>query len=212
MSRGVLGGTFNPIHLAHLRLGEVARERLELERVLFVPAGDPPLKSSGVAPAAARLEMVRRATASNPGFEVVDLELHRRGPSYTVDTLRELSLRAEGEPLWFILGADALCEVDRWKDSAELFELASFAVVARPGRSEAPRELLPPELAATFRDGPRGLVHESGNELLALEFAPLDISASDLRRRVARGESIRYLVPDSVIDYIEKHGLYGENS
>jgi nicotinate-nucleotide adenylyltransferase len=210
VSRGILGGTFNPLHNAHLRLAEVAREALDLATVLFVPAGDPPLKRAGIAPAADRLEMVRSATASNTNFEVSDLEVGRSGPSYTVDTLRELSRRFPGDPLWFILGSDAMAGIDRWAEPAVLFGLASFAVVERPGWNGAPRELLPASLATGFRDGPHGLIHDSGKELRTLEFAPLSISASDIRERVARRASIRYLVPDEVIDYIEKHQLYRE--
>ena len=212
MSRGVLGGTFNPVHLAHLRLAEVARETLGLERVLFVPAGEPPLKSGDIAPAADRLCMLRHATASNPSFEVLDLELTRAGPSYTVDTLRELSGDPGAPPLWFILGSDALSDVERWVQPATLFELASFAVAERPGRPGSLRELLPADLAESFRDGPDGLVHESGTELRVLPFAPLGISASEIRERIARGKSIRYLVPDPTIEYIEKHQLYRETA
>lgn len=208
MSLGVLGGTFNPIHVAHLRLGEAAREALGLERVLFVPAGDPPLKAAGVASAAHRLEMVKLATADNPGFEVADLELSRAGPSYTVDTLDELRRRRPEEELWFVLGADAFSELESWYRPADLFERASFAVVARPGFADDPADLLPPALAAELHPGPRGLVHSSGHEVRGVEFAPLGISSSDVRRRIARGASIRYLVPDDVIEYIQKHQLY----
>ncbi len=208
MSLGVLGGTFNPIHLAHLRLGEAVREALSLERVLFMPAGDPPLKSRDIAPAAQRLELCKLATAKNPGFEVSDLELSRAGPSYTVDTLAELAGRHPDEPLWFILGADALAELASWRRAEALFEHASFAVVARPGFAEDPAELLPASLAADFHAGPRGWVHASGSLLRRVEFAPLEISASDVRRRIARGASVRYLVPDEVIEYIEKHRMY----
>jgi nicotinate-nucleotide adenylyltransferase len=210
VSLGVLGGTFNPIHLAHLRLGEIARETLGLERVLFVPAGDPPLKSRGIAPAEQRLELVRLAIAGNSGFEVLDLELRRAGPSYTIDTLRALRERYAGQRLWFILGADAFAELDSWHRAAELFALTSFAVVARPGHAEDPVELLPSGLSAELRAGPNGLVHDSGNEVRRIEFAPLGISATELRARIARGASVRYLVPDPVIEYIEKHRLYQE--
>ncbi len=208
MKLGVLGGTFNPIHLAHLRLCEELRESLGLERVLLVPAGDPPLKNRDVAPAAHRLEMVRRATASNPALEVDDLELRRAGPSYTVDTLRELSARHSGAELWFLVGADTLRDLESWREPARLFELANFAVATRPGYVAPLRELLPPELARPFRDGPHGLVHASGHELRAVRFTPLEISASEIRRRAASGESIRYLVPDEVREYIAKHRLY----
>jgi nicotinate-nucleotide adenylyltransferase len=207
---GVLGGTFNPIHLAHLRLAEELRESLSLERVLLVPAGDPPLKRSGVAPAHHRLEMVRRAAAANPGLEVDELELRRAGPSYTVDTLAELRARHPGAELWFLVGADTLPELGAWREPERLFALANFAVATRPGYARGLRELLPSALSASFRDGTSGLVHASGNELRAVPFTPLEISARDIRRRAARGASLRYLVPDEVREYIAKHHLYRE--
>ncbi len=208
MKLGVLGGTFNPIHLAHLRLAEELRETLELARVLLIPAGEPALKRADVAPAAHRLEMLRRATAGNPALEIDDLELRRAGPSFTVDTLRALRARHPATELWFLVGADTLPELESWREPARLFELASFAVATRPGYVADLRELLPRALAAPFRDGPRGLVHASGNELRAVPFTPLEISASEIRRRTGRGESIRYLVPDEVREYIAKHRLY----
>ena len=210
MNVGVLGGTFNPIHIAHLRLAEEMREALSLERVLLVPAGDPPLKRSGIAAANHRLEMVKRASASNPALEVCDLELRRAGPSYSVDTLSELRSSRPDQALWFLVGADTLGDLESWREPARLFTLAHFAVATRPGHAKPLRELLPAGLARAFRDGPRGLVHESGNELRAIPFTALAISASDVRRRVACGASIRYLVPDEVIEYIGKHHLYRE--
>lgn len=210
MNVGVLGGTFNPIHLAHLRLAEEMREALALARVILVPAGDPPLKRRGVAPASLRLEMVRRAVASNPALEVDDLEVRRQGPSYTVDTLAELGRRLPGARLWFLVGADTLRDLESWHEPERLFALASFAVAARPGQPAGLRELLPASLARPFSDGPQGLVHPSGHELRAVPFTPLAISASDIRRRVARGASLRYLVPDEVIEFIGKHHLYQE--
>ncbi len=210
MNLGVLGGTFNPIHLAHLRLAEEMRESLALERVLLVPAGDPPLKHRGIAPAAQRLEMVRRASATNPALETCDLEVRRAGPSYSVDTLAELRARMPSTALWFIVGADTLPDLEKWHDPERLFSLAHFAVATRPGHPQSLRELLPAALAHAFRDGPRGLVHTSGNEVRAIPFTPLAISASDIRRRVARGASIRYLVPDEVLEYVRKHQLYRE--
>lgn len=215
MKLGVLGGTFNPVHNAHLRLAEELRETLELERVLLVPAGDPPLKRRGVAPAHHRLEMLRRAVASNALLEVDELELRRRGPSYTVDTLAELSARWPGAELWFLVGADTLGELESWREPERLFALASFAVATRPGYARGLRQLLPPRLGAAFRDGASGLgyeslVHASGHELRAVPFTPLEISARDVRARCARGASIRYLVPDEVREYIAKHHLYGE--
>ena len=209
MSCGILGGTFDPVHVAHLRLAEAAREALRLSRVLFVPSAQPPLKGEGVAPAEHRLEMVRLATASNAAFEVLDLELRRRGPSYTVDTLLELRDARGDEGRWFLLGSDALRELDRWHRPDDLLRLASLGVACRPG-SEAPLlELLPERFRGQYCPGPHGLEHESGTELRPIPFPALEVSASEIRRRHSSGRSIRYLVPDAVLDYIEKHGLYG---
>lgn len=213
MSLGVFGGTFNPIHLAHLHLAEAVRETLGLERVLFIPAADPPHKSERIAAVADRFQMVRLATESNPCTEALDLELERPGPSYTVDTLSELAGRYPGQRLWFLMGTDTLAELETWHDPERLFRLASFAVVDRVGFGKQQLEsLLPPRLAQHFQRGPHGLTHDCGNEIRRVPFPALGISASDIRARVARGESIRYLVPDGVIDYIEKHKLYREVS
>ena len=207
---GLLGGTFNPVHFAHLRLAEVVREALQLDRVFFVPAGDPPLKSDHLAPARDRLAMVERAIEDHPDFGALDLEVRRPGKSYTVDTLAELTTHFAGDSLWFVLGADALAELDAWRDSARLFELANFAYVERPGSAREPKELLPARLQADFQVAPNGLRHRSGHELRRVALEPLGISATHVRACVARGASIRYLVPDGVIQYIDDHQLYRE--
>jgi nicotinate-nucleotide adenylyltransferase len=209
---GILGGTFNPVHVAHLRLAEAAREALGLARVCFVPACVPPLKTEGLASAEDRLEMVRLATASNAGFEVLDLELRRAGPSYSVDTLEALRSQYPRDSFWFLIGSDALRELELWQRPDELLKLTSLGVICRPG-SEAPlEELLPSRFRAQFHAGARGLEHDSGNELRTIPFPALEISASEIRQRRASGHSIRYLVPDAVLDYIEKHGLYREEA
>ncbi len=211
MSCGVLGGTFNPVHVAHLRLAEAAREALALTRVCFVPAGDPPLKHEALAPAEDRLEMVRLAIASNPAFEVLDLELRRPGPSYTVDTLAEIRGQID-DPVWFLIGSDALRELDLWSRPDELLESTHLGVVLRPGSEARLSDLLPERFRASYRETPRGLEHESGSELRAIPLPALDVSSSDIRSRQSSGRSIRYLVPDAVLDYIEKRGLYREDA
>ncbi len=213
MRLGVFGGTFNPIHLAHLRLAEEARDSLALDRVLFVPAGDPPLKQRELAPADERLAMVRLAIASNPSFEVSDLELRRPGKSYTADTLEALAREHPGARLWFLLGADALADFERWHAPERIFAAASLGVAPRPDQASADlAEVVPARLRAPFRRVEDGLEHPSGQRIRWIPLGPLAISASDLRRRLARGLSIRYLVPDPVLEYIAKHHLYGDRA
>jgi nicotinate-nucleotide adenylyltransferase len=208
---GVFGGTFNPVHVAHLRVAEEVREALGLARVLWVPSADPPHKPNPTVSAAHRLEMVRLATATNPSFEALGVELERAGPSYSVDTLRELGEQYPEARFWFLLGADALEEIHTWYQPEGLFERTHIAVLPRPGTPPKPlAERLGGELASEFRTAPNGLEHPSGHVIREVPVSPLDVSASDIRRRIARGASIRYLVPDAVIDYIAKHRLYEE--
>jgi nicotinate-nucleotide adenylyltransferase len=209
---GVLGGTFDPIHLAHLRIAVEVREALRLDRVLLVPSADPPHREPPHAPAEHRLEMARLAAATDPTLEVSDLELRRSGPSYTVDTLAELAAARPGVELWFVIGSDAFAELDTWHEPERLFELANFAVVERPGvRVRGLAELLPARFVPFLRGTPRGLAHASGHEVRVVSVPGLDISATDIRRRIVGGASIRYLVPEPVREYIEKHGLYRED-
>lgn len=192
----MFGGTFNPIHLGHLRAAEEVREALGLGRVLFVPAKVPPHKGGRpVAPADQRLEWVRRAVADNPGFEVSDLELRRQGPSYSVHTLAELSgnLGAGGR-LWFLVGADAFREIHTWYRFPEIFRAVDVAVMSRP---PDPALLRPPEaLAGEFTPCPGGYRHVSGREVRFVAVTLLDISSTQVRRALATGRSARYLVPD----------------
>ncbi|MBI3748229.1 MAG: nicotinate (nicotinamide) nucleotide adenylyltransferase [Chloroflexi bacterium] len=200
-SLGVFGGTFDPVHVAHLALAQEAAESLGLERVLFVPAGSPPHKPGiTVTPGEDRLAMVRLAIAGNDRFEVSRIELDREGPSYTVDTLAALAAeRAEHGPaggIVLILSADAFLGLPTWHEPRRVLELARLAVAPRDGYAEAVPDFLAahfPDLAhrATFLDGPR-----------------IRLSASTLRDRAAAGRSLRYLVPDAVVAYIGDHGLY----
>lgn len=200
-SVGILGGTFDPIHLGHLAVAEEVRERLGLERILFIPAGRPPHKPDRpIASAADRAAMVGLAIAGNPAFELSRVEVDRPGPSYAVDTLASLTAEAErrGEAtdFTFILSAEAFAELGSWREPRRLLSLCRLAVVPRGGRPDPGRDWFgrdEPTLAGrvTFVDGPG-----------------LAISSTAIRERVRTGRSIRYLVPDAVIAYIGDHGLY----
>ena len=211
---GLLGGTFDPVHCAHIGLAHTARTALHLERVLLLPAAEPPLKPGCAASADHRLRMVELAVEGEDGLTACALELERSGPSYTVDTLRELARRYPDRGIWFVIGSDALGGLDSWHEPAALFDLASFAVVERePAPGDAALErLLPAGLTAPFRRGPHGWVHASGHELRRLPFEPTPISSSSIRERLRTGQSVRGQLPDPVIEYIQAHGLYQEDS
>lgn len=209
---GVFGGTFDPIHVAHLRCAEEAREQLGLHQVLFVPAADPPHKTRRVTPAAHRLAMVRLAIADNPAFRVSTIEIERGGRSFTVDTLRALRARLpRATALTLLIGLDAFLEIDTWKEYRALFGLADLAVWSRPPhRVGPPRALLPVAARQDFcyRRGRRILQHRTGNQIRLLTVTALDVSASAIRLRLRRGRSIRYLVPPAVERYLSRHRLY----
>jgi nicotinate-nucleotide adenylyltransferase len=213
---GVLGGTFDPIHLAHLRLAEELADAFGLARVCFVPAAVPPHRATPSALANHRLEMVRLAVADNLRFEVDDRELARQGPSYTFDTVREL--RAElDHPLCLLMGADAFVAFATWHRWRELIELVHIVVARRPGYPlQDLAAALPPALKAEYLGRHcaerETLMQEPGGRIFTHELTALDVSASALRKLIARGESLRYLLPDAVIAYIENHRLYKENN
>lgn len=185
---GVFGGTFDPVHLGHLRAAENACAALGLEQVVFVPAQCPPHRASPQGTALDRFAMVALATADNPCFVASDIELQRAGTSYTVDTLAALSEAQPGRELVLIVGSDTLPELASWREHRRIFSLCSLAVVERPGQPERPA----PAEARVTRVRADGLA----------------ISATDLRQRVRDGASIRYLVPQPVAEYIRKRGLY----
>ena len=198
MNIGVLGGTFDPIHIGHLILAEVARAGLGLAEILFVPAGQPWLKvDSPVSPAEHRVEMVRLAIADQPCFKLSVMEIERAGPSYTVDTIAELKaqLGAKDE-LFFILGWDNLVELPQWNQPSRLIGLCRLVAVPRPGYP-------PPDLKAL-----EVLIPDLSRRVVIMDKPEIDISASVIRSRVARGLPIRHLVPEPVDGYIKKHKLY----
>ncbi len=207
----VLGGSFNPIHYGHLLLAEDVLEQLALDRVLFVPAGSPPHKPAALlAPAADRFEMVRRAIAEHPRFDVSDVELRRTGPSFTVDTLSALA--AGGDQLYYIVGSETFLDLLTWREPRKVAALARLVVIPRAG------SVFDTEGAAAQKvlheigvEG--GFVHAGGapppaRGVLIVHATSLPLSASDLRRRVREGRSLVYRVPPAVIDYVQTHGLY----
>lgn len=196
---GVFGGTFDPIHQAHLAVAEAARDAFSLRRVLFIPVAQPPHKPDRTVTAAEhRLAMVEAAIAGNPGFEVSRMELERGGMSYTVDTLADLHQSAGAAVLALILSAESFVGLPTWREPDRVLDLASIIVAPRDGFPEADASLLDRYFPGTsdravFLDGPR-----------------MRLSASDIRVRAAAGRSIRYLVPDAVAAYIGDHALYQE--
>jgi nicotinate-nucleotide adenylyltransferase len=185
---GVMGGTFDPIHHGHLVAASEVQQSFDLDEVVFVPTGQPWMKDA-VSSAERRYEMTVIATASNPRFTVSRVDIERGGPTYTIDTLRDIRAQRPDAELFFISGADAVAQILDWKDVDELWELAQFVAVSRPGHSLSLR----------------GLPEQRVN---SLEVPALAISSTDCRARVDRGFPVWYLVPDGVVQYISKHHLY----
>ncbi len=198
MYTGLMGGTFDPIHLGHLHIAAAALSQLGLDRVVFLPDGDPPHKRPQ-ATGAQRLRMARLACEGIPGFEVSDMELSRTGTTYTVDTLRAIRARCPGERLVYLIGSDTLFYFHTWKTSQEVAALCRMAVVLRPGCDRA-------EVEARQR----ALAQSHGLDSVLLEAPGLDISSHQVRAAAARGGSLEGLVPPKVAEYIRDQGLYAE--
>ena len=198
MRIGVLGGTFDPVHLGHLAIAEEVRLRLNLDRVIFIPAGQPRLRADEyLSPAADRLRMVELATEDNPHFQVCDIEVQRSGPTYTVDTLDKLAQSlGEDTELYFMVGADILGQFHRWKDPEKVLESCYLVVVSRPGHEDDDW----PEWFQTFAS--------AKDKVIRLEIPMVDISGTEIRRRANLREAVHNLVPDSVAEYIEDRKLY----
>jgi len=210
---GILGGTFDPVHLAHLRAAEEVLEAEGLDEMRLVPAAVPPHKErAGISHAGHRLRMTQLAVAGVPGFRVWDVELRRRGPSYSVDTLR--TLRAEVGPalrIVFVVGRDAFAEFHTWREYEAIFGLCDLVVVTRPPWPETlVLEDVPVAARPAFRYEPPGgcLRHESGRAVSLQRITALDVSATAIRARVAARRSIRFLVLPAVEAYIAEHRLY----
>ena len=215
---GLFGGTFNPIHLGHLRAAEEVREALELERVLFIPSAVPPHKQGDaenpIAPADERLEWVERAIASHEAFAVDRIEIDREGRSFLVDTLREIRDREAGRRRSvFILGEDAFAEMGEWREPEAIFELTDLAVMTRPpGQLLRIADRIPAIAAPDFElseDGRTARHKQAGTTIELVSISALDISSSKVRECCLAGRSIRFLVPETIRTSIEASGRYG---
>jgi nicotinate-nucleotide adenylyltransferase len=209
---GIVGGTFNPIHVGHLRSVEEVCEAFDLQRVVFIVSAVPPHKApAGIIDAAHRYEMVRRAVQDNPNFDASSIEINREGASYTVDTLSYFRRRLGADAdIFFVLGLDAFSEIGTWHDYDRLFELAHFVVTDRPTRQTMePDCFIPSQVSGLFSRGKgNSFEHGSGTRLFFHNITGLDISATRIRSLVGEGKSIRYLVPPAVSLYIQQKGLY----
>lgn len=199
MRVGVFGGTFDPIHLGHLAVARSVLSALNLDKVIFVPAGQPWLKAgTPVSPVEDRVEMVRLAIARRKAFELSTIEADRPGPSYAVDTMEALQRRSGGgSVLFFLLGSDALIDIAKWKEPQRLIRLCQLAAFARPGCGLLDMEPL------------EAAVPGISQRLVFVEVPQVDIRATDIRRRLSEGRSIGRLVPQAVERYILEHGLFG---
>lgn len=194
---GIFGGSFDPIHYGHLMICEYIKEEMGLDKVIFIPTGNPPHKDLGVS-AEDRYEMVRIAISPNPDFEISDIETTRVNLSYTVDTIRELKKIYKEEKLYFLIGLDSLFQLKTWKKIGDLSQEIEFVVALRPGyidKEEINREI------DFLRDN-------FGTKINLIKTPLYEISSTDLRERIHQGKSLRYLIPKKVLDYIEESGFY----
>ena len=196
---GVYGGTFDPVHRGHLAVAHSVREAFNLSHVLFIPARQSPLRAPPLASARDRLAMVGRAIEGVPGFEVSPIDINRPGPSYMIDTLQVLASRRSAVELFLILGADAVAELPAWRHADQILTAARIIAVPRPGHAAA----IPDEVLA---------LHPRANARIHVHRMPLvDMAASRIRARCARGQSIDALVPETVAEYIAAHELYADS-
>ncbi len=212
---GLFGGTFNPIHLGHLRGAEEIWQAFRLDEVIFIPSSIPPHKATEkVTEAKHRLEMVKLAISGNPHFSASDLELSRPGRSFSIDTIRYFQERY-GDVFFFILGGDAFQEIETWRDFQSLFSLCHFIVMVRLGSQEnIPSSPFPESMIPDFRydPGERAWIHRTGHRVYFKEIRLLDISSTRVRKLIEKGETVKYLIPVEVEAHIRAHGLYRESA
>ena len=208
---GLLGGAFDPVHIGHLRSAIAVREELQLERVDFIPAAQSPLKGGAALTAEHRLAMLQLAVRDVPGLDVDARELERPGPSYTVDTLK--ALRAEygaARPLLWIVGSDILTTLSQWSRWRELLDHAHLVVMARPGASD-PEDEVKKWIESHRIEGNLAVTQPAGGVVLVRQ-PLLDIASSQIRALIAEGRDTRFLMPDAVMEYIERHTLFNRDS
>jgi len=213
---GILGGTFNPIHFGHLRAAEEARELAGLDKVIFIPSGNPPLKTEDIAFARHRYAMVGLAVRENPRFDLLDLECRTRTKSFTVNTLEKLRRLHPDDSLYFMLGIDAFLDIPNWHRPELLMSMTDFIVLSRPGYrfadlSASPYLSVRREIVRTLDSRTMPLYAtklRNGNTVMLLNVCPVTISATDIRTLIAEGKSVKYLLPADVESYIISHKLY----
>lgn len=195
---GIMGGSFNPIHIGHLHLAESARVEFDLDQVIFVPTGDNPFKKSNFeVNREQRYHMVELAIQSNPYFTATRIEIERYGKSYTIDTIREIKKLYPDADLYFIAGADIMFEVTRWREAATLMKNITFITTYRPGYKKH-----------KFKSQIRYLRKAYNAKILKMVSSEMDIASTDIRKRIKLNKSVRYLLTDSVEEYIRENGLY----
>ncbi len=210
MRLGILGGTFDPIHLGHLRTAEEIGHNLNLEKVYLIPSAYPPHRSrEPFASFQHRLDMARMAAGDSGLLETLDLENRRAGLSYSIETVKELrNAFSPKSEFFFILGTDAFFEIKTWKDYRRLFDYAHFVIIQRAGFQPENLEALLHDLGVGKTDRPHVFSAPSGKKIMFMDTTPMDISSTRIRKMVSAGESIRFLVPESVANHIIKNGLY----
>lgn len=208
MKIGLFGGTFNPIHYGHLRAAEEVREYFSFDKIIFIPAGIHPLKYSHAIEGNHRLKMTALAIKDNPYFELSDYEVKLQQPSYTVNTINYFKKLYEYHNLWFIIGVDSFLELPRWYKFQELLRMIDFVVMSRPGNDKINYELENCELIEKKQSKDVYSIKNSESKAYFIRVTPIHISSTMLREKIKNRESIRYLLPDQVIDYIEKNKLY----
>ncbi|MFH2013050.1 MAG: nicotinate-nucleotide adenylyltransferase [Pseudomonadota bacterium] len=213
---GLFGGTFNPIHLGHLRSAEEVRELFNLKQVIFIPSANPPHKQGkDIISPIHRMEMVNIAIEENQSFSVSDIEIKRQGKSYSIETIDHIRQINDSDlTLFFIIGIDAFTEISTWKDYTNLFSRCNFVVTTRPGYSLTNLEIvLPADVAGNFTYSSKEdrFIHPSNFSLYFRDITNLDISSSVVRKRIKENRSVRYFLPEKVIEYIQGHGLYKDS-